>query len=164
MLYQYARPITKLNLTVLLLQILFNGHTGAHMGILSELEPKPDLAVLSVAGQPCYNGGGYTGTATEFILDALKRLGHPKQVRQSQSTRIPELIPVHGLFRQGNLGTPRQGTHSPLRDRSGTARGSRTQRYSVRNPYPPSCRATEGVRQVIVVCLWVQPEMYLSVA
>lgn len=51
------------------------------MGILSELEPKPDLAVLSVAGQPCYNGGGFTGTATDFILESLQRLGHPKEVR-----------------------------------------------------------------------------------
>ena len=51
------------------------------MGILSEMQPKPDLAVLSVAGQPCYNGGGYTGTATELILDSLKRLDYPKQAR-----------------------------------------------------------------------------------
>lgn len=52
------------------------------MGILSELQPKPDLAVLSVAGQPCYNGGGYSGTATDFILDSLQRLNYPKQVRR----------------------------------------------------------------------------------
>lgn len=51
------------------------------MGILSELDPKPDLAVLSVAGQPCYNGAGFTGTATDFILESLQRLGHPKEVR-----------------------------------------------------------------------------------
>lgn len=59
------------------------------MGILSEIEPKPDLAVLSVAGQPCYNGGGYTGTATEFILDSLQRLGHPKQVSRLVRAKLP---------------------------------------------------------------------------
>lgn len=59
------------------------------MGILSELKPKPDLAVLSVAGQPCYNGGGFTGTATEFILESLKRLEYPKQVTWALHDRGP---------------------------------------------------------------------------
>jgi hypothetical protein len=53
---------------------------GAYTGILSDLEPKPDLAILAIAGQPCVNGAGFSGTVSEFIVDSIHRLDEPKKV------------------------------------------------------------------------------------
>ena len=69
-------------------QILFNTHAGAYMGVYSAMDPKPDIAVLGVAGQPCVDGHGYTGSISSFIVDSLKRLGQPKQVTWALSDHV----------------------------------------------------------------------------
>lgn len=49
-------------------------------GVYENLNPRPDYAVLGVAGQPCVNGFGYTGTTATFIGQCLSDLGWPKHV------------------------------------------------------------------------------------
>jgi hypothetical protein len=68
------------------------------MGLLNDIHPRPDVAILAAAGQPCVNGDGYTGTANDFILDCLERLGQPRKVRFDcaviGSSRLVLIAPV----------------------------------------------------------------------
>ncbi|KAG7527530.1 hypothetical protein FFLO_06845 [Filobasidium floriforme] len=80
--------------------IFFNAHCGAYMGLLNDIHPRPDVAILAAAGQPCVNGDGYTGTANEFVLDCLERLGQPRKVAwclHDQSPLPPQRIDTSTL-------------------------------------------------------------------
>ncbi|KLU91661.1 hypothetical protein MAPG_10179 [Magnaporthiopsis poae ATCC 64411] len=56
------------------------GHLGAYQGILEAMEPKPDVAVLAVAGRANLNGRPYDGSAADFITEKIKWLGEPGTV------------------------------------------------------------------------------------
>lgn len=44
------------------------------------MNPKPDYAILGVAGQPCIDGHAYTGTTASFITKCLSDLDWPRKV------------------------------------------------------------------------------------
>lgn len=60
--------------------ILWNAHLGAYDGILKSLQPKPDLAILGIAGVANLNGQAFRGTAAQFALDEIRALEEPAQV------------------------------------------------------------------------------------
>lgn len=47
------------------------------------------MAILAVAGQPCVDGVGYSGTVADFIVDCIHRLAHPKKVIWALHDRSP---------------------------------------------------------------------------
>lgn len=60
--------------------ILFNSHLGAYEGIMRTLEPKPDVAVLGIAGRGNLNGRPFDGSAAQFAALELGWLNRPKKV------------------------------------------------------------------------------------
>jgi hypothetical protein len=71
-------------------QIFINGHPGIYSGVLGALEPKPDYAILGVAGQPCIDGHAYSGTTASFIKRCMDDLAWPKKV--SWALHDPQLL------------------------------------------------------------------------
>ncbi|KAJ4245781.1 hypothetical protein NW762_013905 [Fusarium torreyae] len=60
--------------------ILFNTHLGAYDGILQCIEPRPEVAVLGIAGRANHNGRPFNGSAAEFASKQLHWLGKPRRV------------------------------------------------------------------------------------
>ena len=60
--------------------IFWNGHLGAYEGIMKTLEPKPDVAILAIAGRANLNGRPFNGSAADFIVQEIKWLGEPSKV------------------------------------------------------------------------------------
>jgi hypothetical protein len=60
--------------------LLWSGHLGAYEGIMSTLEPKPDFAVLAIAGRANLNGRPFDGSAAEFATKQIKWIGEPDRV------------------------------------------------------------------------------------
>ncbi|KAK0109973.1 hypothetical protein ONS95_002640 [Cadophora gregata] len=60
--------------------ILWSAHLGAYKEIMVNLEPKPDLAILGIAGRGNLNGRPYDGSAAEFAVDEIKWLKEPKTI------------------------------------------------------------------------------------
>jgi hypothetical protein len=60
--------------------LFINAHPGVYSGIYQNLNPKPDFAILGVAGQPCIDGFGYTGTTADFLSKCIQELDNPKRV------------------------------------------------------------------------------------
>lgn len=60
--------------------LLWSGHLGSYDGILKGLEPKPDAAILAIAGRANLNGRPYNGSAAEFATEEIKWLGEPSKV------------------------------------------------------------------------------------
>ncbi|KAL4810933.1 hypothetical protein BDV18DRAFT_155549 [Aspergillus unguis] len=60
--------------------ILFNSHLGGYGGIMEQIEPRPDVAVLGIAGRANYYGRPFDGSAAEFAVKELEWLGRPKKV------------------------------------------------------------------------------------
>lgn len=60
--------------------LFWNGHLGGYEGVLKAIEPKPDVAVLAVAGRANLDGRPYDGSAAEFIKTQLDWIGQPETV------------------------------------------------------------------------------------
>lgn len=73
-----------------LLQIFINAHPGVYSGILANIKPKPDYAILGVAGQPCIDGHAWTGTTASFVTQCLQDLQWPRKV--SWALHDPQLL------------------------------------------------------------------------
>ena len=60
--------------------LLWSAHLGGYEGILKDLKPKPDVAILGIAGRANLNGKPFDGSAAEFALQEIQWLGSPSQV------------------------------------------------------------------------------------
>lgn len=60
--------------------LFWSGHMGAYDGVVKVLEPKPDVAILAVAGRANLNGRPYDGSAAQFMREQIGWLGYPKTV------------------------------------------------------------------------------------
>lgn len=59
--------------------LLWSGHLGAYEGIVANLEPKPDFAILAIAGRANLNGKPFDGSASEFAVRKIKWLHEPQR-------------------------------------------------------------------------------------
>jgi hypothetical protein len=60
--------------------ILWNAHLGSYEGIMKALEPKPDVAILGIAGRANSNGRPFDGSAAQYALNEVQWLEQPKTV------------------------------------------------------------------------------------
>lgn len=60
--------------------LLWNAHLGAYRGIMQALEPKPDIAILGIAGRANLDGRPWHGSAAEFAQNQVEWLNSPKTV------------------------------------------------------------------------------------
>ncbi|KAI9679695.1 MAG: hypothetical protein M1822_007301 [Bathelium mastoideum] len=60
--------------------LLWNSHLGGYRGILQNLEPRPDVLILAVAGRANFDGKPFDGSAAEAATEVCKWLGEPSQV------------------------------------------------------------------------------------
>ncbi|PLB53996.1 hypothetical protein P170DRAFT_442180 [Aspergillus steynii IBT 23096] len=60
--------------------IVFNAHLGAYEGIVKRIEPKPDIAVLGIAGRANLDGRPFDGSGAEFATELVKWMGEPGEV------------------------------------------------------------------------------------
>lgn len=69
--------------------LLWNAQLGYYPGILSALDPKPDFAILSVAGQGNLNGRPVSHSPADFVVQELKVLGEPERVMWCLCDELP---------------------------------------------------------------------------
>ncbi|KAJ5691549.1 hypothetical protein N7488_012284 [Penicillium malachiteum] len=55
-------------------------HLGAYKGIVKDIQPKPDIAVLGIAGRANLNGRPFDGSAAMFATKLAKWMGEPEKV------------------------------------------------------------------------------------
>ncbi|KAJ4024606.1 hypothetical protein NW766_000845 [Fusarium irregulare] len=60
--------------------LLWSAHLGGYEGILRDLEPKPDIAIMAVAGRANLNGRPFDGSAAEFASMKVEWLRCPEKV------------------------------------------------------------------------------------
>lgn len=60
--------------------LLWHGHLGCYDGIMKTIEPKPDVAILAIAGRANLNGRPFDGSAAEFAVKQVQWLGQPDKV------------------------------------------------------------------------------------
>lgn len=60
--------------------MLWNAHLGGYEGILRDLQPQPDLAILGAPGVANLNGRPFKGSGAEFLKLQCEWLGHPARV------------------------------------------------------------------------------------
>ena len=60
--------------------MLWNAHLGGYEGILRDLQPQPDLALLACPGNANLNGRPFMGSGAEFLRLECEWLGHPSRV------------------------------------------------------------------------------------
>lgn len=60
--------------------ILWNAHLGSYEGIMKCVEPKPEVAILGIAGRANFNGRPFDGSAAQFALNEVSWLEQPKTV------------------------------------------------------------------------------------
>jgi len=60
--------------------VLWNAHLGAYKALMQDLEPKPDIAILGIAGRGNFNGRPYEGSAADFALQEVHWLDQPSKV------------------------------------------------------------------------------------
>ena len=60
--------------------ILWSAHLGGYEAILRELQPKPSIAILAIAGRANLNGRPFEGSAAEFAAKKVEWLGRPSKV------------------------------------------------------------------------------------
>lgn len=60
--------------------LLWHGHLGCYEGITKLIEPKPDVAILAIAGRANLNGRPFDGSAAEFAVKEIQWLGQPNKV------------------------------------------------------------------------------------
>lgn len=60
--------------------LLWSAHLGGYEGVLKSIEPKPQIAILAIAGRANLNGRPFIGSAAQFISKKIHWLGQPKQI------------------------------------------------------------------------------------
>lgn len=60
--------------------LLWHGHLGCYDGIMKTIEPKPDVAIIAIAGRGNLNGRPFDGSAAEFAVKEIQWLGEPRKV------------------------------------------------------------------------------------
>ncbi|KAF4626549.1 hypothetical protein G7Y89_g11614 [Cudoniella acicularis] len=60
--------------------VLWSGHLGGYSGVLKEIRPQPDIAILGIAGRGNLNGRPYVGSSAQFATEEIKWLGEPGKV------------------------------------------------------------------------------------
>lgn len=60
--------------------LLWSAHLGGYEGILRDLQPKPSIVIMAIAGRANLNGRPYDGSAAEFAALKLGWLGQPSKV------------------------------------------------------------------------------------
>lgn len=60
--------------------VLWNAHLGAYEGIMRGLDPKPDVAILGIAGRGNINGRPFDGSAAQFALNEVRWLDEPRSI------------------------------------------------------------------------------------
>ncbi|KAH8894360.1 Metallo-hydrolase/oxidoreductase [Thozetella sp. PMI_491] len=60
--------------------LLWSAHLGAYEGIMRDMQPKPDIAILGIAGRANLNGRPFDGSAAEFALKEVGWLGEPGNI------------------------------------------------------------------------------------
>ncbi|KAL1900671.1 hypothetical protein Sste5346_002396 [Sporothrix stenoceras] len=69
--------------------LLWSGHLGGYSGILQNLKPQPDVAILGMAGRANLDGRPWQGSAAEFGVQEVKWLGEPGTVIWCLHDRAP---------------------------------------------------------------------------
>lgn len=60
--------------------LLWSAHLGGYEGVLRDLRPKPDVAIMAIAGRANLNGRPFDGSAAEFAAMKVGWLGQPSKV------------------------------------------------------------------------------------
>lgn len=61
--------------------LLYSSHLGGYEAVMAAIEPKPQIAILGIAGRANYNGRPFNGSAAQFALKQLEWLDRrPKQI------------------------------------------------------------------------------------
>ncbi|KAE8325363.1 hypothetical protein BDV39DRAFT_206901 [Aspergillus sergii] len=60
--------------------LLWNAHLGAYEGIMRGLDPKPNVAILGIAGRANINGRPFDGSAAQFALNEVRWLDEPRSI------------------------------------------------------------------------------------
>lgn len=60
--------------------LLWHGHLGCYEGIMRSIRPRPDVAILAVAGRGNLDGRPFGGSAAEFATREVRWLGEPARV------------------------------------------------------------------------------------
>ncbi|KAL2849294.1 hypothetical protein BJX68DRAFT_276015 [Aspergillus pseudodeflectus] len=60
--------------------LLWSAHLGGYEGILRDLLPKPDIAILAIAGRANLNGRPFDGSSADFASMKVEWLGRPREV------------------------------------------------------------------------------------
>ncbi|KAI6304096.1 hypothetical protein ACKVWC_010434 [Pyricularia oryzae] len=60
--------------------LLWSAHLGAYEGIMKDMQPKPDVAILAIAGRANLNGRPFDGSAAQFAVKEVEWLGSPSKV------------------------------------------------------------------------------------
>lgn len=60
--------------------LLWNAHLGGYKALMQDLEPKPDVAILGIAGRGNLNGRPYEGSGADFAVEEVGWLGQPEKV------------------------------------------------------------------------------------
>lgn len=60
--------------------LLWSAHLWAYESILKDLQPKPDVAILGIAGRANFNGKAFDGSAADFAVKEIQWLDSPSQV------------------------------------------------------------------------------------
>jgi hypothetical protein len=60
--------------------LLWMAHLGGYSGVIKEMRPQPDIAIMACAGRANFNGRPWDGSAAQFATQVLKWLGEPQKV------------------------------------------------------------------------------------
>jgi hypothetical protein len=60
--------------------VLWNAHLGAYEGIMRGMDPKPEVAILGIAGRGNLNGRPFDGSAAQFALNEVRWLDEPRSI------------------------------------------------------------------------------------
>lgn len=60
--------------------LLWSAHLGGYDAILRELQPKPNIVIMAIAGRANLNGRPFDGSAAEFAAMKVEWLGRPEKV------------------------------------------------------------------------------------
>jgi hypothetical protein len=60
--------------------LLYSSHLGGYEAVMREIHPKPQIAILGIAGRANLNGRPFDGSAAEFALKQTNWLGQPKHI------------------------------------------------------------------------------------
>lgn len=60
--------------------LLWSAHLGGYDGILRDLQPKPSVVIMAIAGRANLCGRPFDGSAAEFAAMKVEWLGRPEQV------------------------------------------------------------------------------------